>query len=596
MAASLVLTAVLSGLALIPRFKVERSNRAAGIVMEGQNVHDIAAAGGSDFRTTLTLLKREGLTGVALSEETVGDLLGRREVESLPNTQGGTSYAGTPETLARLARGIARRSGLGGPPAPAPEGGLAFTGDVKALRSTPVGIDPDDARDVTAAGLVLIARHGNPIGSGPSYIRDVLEESKALGAQAFLALGEQVLGQRDCIEDTRYALKDLGLVYLSPEFAKIAGDAKLVALMPDSTLRIHAVQQAEVDKLMPADLLERFGKAFRERNVRWLLVRPLSFAGEDPIAQTGRFLSALRGAVVAEGGGVKPPKPFADPAPSTAMIVAAAVSCVPWLVWTFSFLLGGARTAVASIVLGALPLAAVFEQARPFVALEVGVMAPVFAYASALSNLRKAPAWSVFLAVSSISLVGGFAVAALATNLPTMLGAKQVFGIKAILMGPVVIVAWMMLRDRTTFADLAKQTIRWGPALLGLALLAAVAVLLVRSGNDAPGAVSETELKIRALLDRFLYTRPRTKEILLGHPALLLGLLLQRAGRDDWASLALVLGSIGSADIVDTLCHIHTPLDIGVARVLIGMAVGGMIGLVLWWAVRARTGIRKVGV
>lgn len=39
---------------------------------------------------------------------------------------------------------------------------------------------------------------------------------------------------------------------------------------------------------------------------------------------------------------------------------------------------------------------------------------------------------------------------------------------------------------------------------------------------------------------------------------------------------------IGQSDIVDTLCHTHTPLDIGLARIVIGLIVGGIIGWAVW--------------
>ena len=52
-----------------------------------------------------------------------------------------------------------------------------------------------------------------------------------------------------------------------------------------------------------------------------------------------------------------------------------------------------------------------------------------------------------------------------------------------------------------------------------------VGLLLARTGNDPGVGVSGTELTLRNLLDRFL-VRPRTKEFLIGHPALLATLLL----------------------------------------------------------------------
>jgi hypothetical protein len=128
--------------------------------------------------------------------------------------------------------------------------------------------------------------------------------------------------------------------------------------------------------------------------------------------------------------------------------------------------------------------------------------------------------------------------------------------------------------------------------LAGLALIGALAFLIVRSGNDAPSAVSDSELKLRSLLDQVFYTRPRTKEFLIGHPALFLGLALNRRAVDGtalkaWATVLLAIGVVGQSDIVDTMCHTHTPLDIGLARIALGLIVGGIIGSLLWVPLRA---------
>src|SRR5205823_12796035 len=92
-----------------------------------------------------------------------------------------------------------------------------------------------------------------------------------------------------------------------------------------------------------------------------------------------------------------------------------------------------------------------------------------------------------------------------------------------------------------------------------------------------------TEMSLRNMLDRYL-VRPRTKEFLIGHPALLAALLLgaTRAGRGVRLSLALI-GSIGQVSMVNSFCHLHTPLLMTVTRVFNGLWLGVLIG---WGAAR----------
>ncbi|MBS1724009.1 MAG: hypothetical protein JSS66_13775 [Armatimonadetes bacterium] len=590
--ASLAAATLTALVALASRYRAEASNKAVGTLMEAQAIHELTAVSGIPFATALPELREHGLTGVALTEETVADLIASGKATAAPMPTGGVRFTGNKTVIARIAKAISRRGGLTALPVPSPDGTLDFNGDLKALVASSAGLDPVDAKAVTDAGMELVARHFNAVGAGPAYIRDLLDESQRLGAIAYLAAGEQVLGQRESVDDTAATLADLKMKYLTPEFAKISGDAKLSSQIPELTIRLHSMQQAEIDKSTPGSVLERYSKAFRERNIRWLLLRPVSIAGPDALASTQRFLDSVRNAVGAEGGAIKPPRPFVDPGTSRLVFLGIGVFAAPWVFWTVR-LFGSGRAVSWLAALAALAVAgaSAVESLRPLAALGIGVSAPVLAYGLFLrGQLGKSP-WLQFVLLGLLCLLGGFMVAGLLNGLPYMLQIKQALGIKLILLGPVVAVGWLLLVWATNPRELYNATVKVGPAMVSLLILAAVAFLVIRSGNDAPSAVSDTELRFRALLDKYLYTRPRTKEILVGHPALILGLMLwresaRRAALKVWSAIALAIGAIGLADIVDTMCHIHTPLDIGVARVLIGMLVGGMIGAVLWLPLR----------
>lgn len=590
---SIAATAIVSLWSLSYRYKVESANKAAGILMEGQALADLAATSGNSLPVLLAELKSHGLTGIALTEENVGDLIDRGDVQLAPKTGGGYSVTGNPASLARIARGIGRRGGLGSNPSALRLGQFDFDGDTKALRTTAVGLNPYDALCAKEAGLEIVARHANVLGANPAYIHDVLDESKSLGANAFLAAGEQVLGQRDSVEDMTSSLETLHMVYLTPEFTKIAGDAKATAFIPGRTIRLHSMQQAEVDKATPASIVDRYKLAFRERNIRWLLVRPVTFGGGDPVKALCESLESIKQGVASEGGALKTPRPFTEPnVPRVAFLLIGLFS-VPWM--AFVYVRYGRldwQRWLIFVLLAGIGLAAFSESMRTYSALAIGVSGPIAAYALWAANRDRWSPLVSFLAVSLVSLTAGLAVAGLLNGLPYFIQVKQALGIKMILIAPVLAVGAMLLYEFWTPKDLMQQPIQWGQALLSLAVAGAVLVLLMRSGNDSPGAVSDAELKFRALLDRFMYTRPRTKEILLGHPAMVLGLLTYQWSRRSpkvlpIAVVLLTLGAVGQSDIVDTLCHLHTPLDIGLARIGLGVLIGGIIGLLAWVPLRA---------
>jgi hypothetical protein len=200
---------------------------------------------------------------------------------------------------------------------------------------------------------------------------------------------------------------------------------------------------------------------------------------------------------------------------------------------------------------------------------------------------RPAPFFG-FLLFSSLSLVGGLCVAGMLVGIEYMLRIDQFSGVKLALFAPILVVGWIMLREQGPVAETLKRPVTWAAAVLAIAAMVAVAMLALRSGNEAPTAVSSLELQIRAALDNFLFVRPRSKEVAFGHPALVLGLCLlaYRPNLRGWASLLLLAGMVGQTSIVNTLCHAHTPVLLSLARIGVGLALGGIIGLFFWLVVR----------
>ena len=70
---------------------------------------------------------------------------------------------------------------------------------------------------------------------------------------------------------------------------------------------------------------------------------------------------------------------------------------------------------------------------------------------------------------------------------------------------------------------------------------------------------------------------------MVGHPALLLGIALLLARRRNWGLPLVGLGVLGQVSLVNTFCHIHTPLVVSVMRATNGLILGVLIGLVAWF-------------
>ena len=129
-------------------------------------------------------------------------------------------------------------------------------------------------------------------------------------------------------------------------------------------------------------------------------------------------------------------------------------------------------------------------------------------------------------------------------------------------------------------------------------LLAVFVYYIYRTGNSA--TTSSAELAFRNFLENTLVIRPRTKEMIVGWPMLLLFIWSLRRGMK---FLPMVFGlgmTIGLVSVVNTFLHIRTPFLISLLRTGWGVLFGLLIGLALvllaeliYRAVRHFCGVEK---
>jgi hypothetical protein len=133
--------------------------------------------------------------------------------------------------------------------------------------------------------------------------------------------------------------------------------------------------------------------------------------------------------------------------------------------------------------------------------------------------------------------------------------------------------------------------------LFGLAAVAAL-ILVMRSGNFPTLGISGLELKVRAFLQQALLVRPRTKEFLIGYPALVLlfwwGPRWRLDARWRWAALVLtVAAAVGLTSIGNTFAHQHIPVSVSLLRTVNGLVLGLPIGLALVVVARAASWVGR---
>ena len=105
--------------------------------------------------------------------------------------------------------------------------------------------------------------------------------------------------------------------------------------------------------------------------------------------------------------------------------------------------------------------------------------------------------------------------------------------------------------------------------------------MIARSGHTAGMPVSGTEIQFRQFLENLFYARPRSKELLIGHPAFMLAIM---AYFKRWSQtiffLLVVVATIGQSSMVETFAHMRTPIFMSFIRGVDGLALGAALGII----------------
>lgn len=582
---SVLATAILAFLNLLPRIQAEESNKAVGIAIELAAVEQVAGAT-VPIEDALAKLRESGANILLLNEQTVGELENEGKLTL-------TSYAWNSTTVGGREAELQRLTDLAEATFASEESESLYPREDYAVppevfRALPIGIDPEDVLIGNLHDFELAGRYFNRT----DHQEWPIEQAKKYGLTGYLPIGDSVLGFPKDLPAIQDQLDQAGILYYSAEFANIFGDSAMRAKTPGNTLRLHAAQTAELSQISLSAAVERYAKAARERNSRVLLVRP-QYSSTD-IDGFAEFILLIKREVVKDGGDVKSPRPFQLFQPNALLAGLLGLAMVPVFFAVATSLIPQPRFRTLLAILAALPGVVAFVPSLKFATALAGSIAfVILGYLWLFKHRDLGLIWQ-YLGVSALSIVGGLQVPGLLLGTPYMLQAGQFTGVKLSVFLPILIVGLILLNTVRPLKELAKDPIYWGTAVAALVGLAALMFMNSRTGNDNPAGVSGLELQVRNLLDQILPVRPRTKEFLIGHPAFIIGLGFWGIGRQSektahFGILCLAISVIGQTSIVNTLCHLHTPVLLSLLRIGSGLLAGGIFGLLGWMALRAIT-------
>lgn len=591
-------------ISLKARIHVEERNKMVGIAVESTWLTQVAASSGTSLSYVITMAKANGLTAVTVSEDTIGKALSSGVAKL--DSEAGRRFLSLPPSYLPRGEFLLKARFPDLPPANDFMGGKRW--DVSSipdelLRACSLGLPQDVVTAAKSEGLAVIGRYSNSPGATLSFLLALFLQAQVQGVDAYLPEGDQVFGFRGNIADAAFLMSKHGMSYMSPEFAKIAGDAKLRTLMKPNLIRLHAAQQAEVDKLSPAEYKERYCKAARERGQRMLLLRSLNLGPPGIHASLNKNISMIREGLAHEGLKVGNPRPLTEPPLSgnALLFLSIAMAVGTAMVGAYvaqQLLRSGKPLFAALFVLGLGVVMTLDPSFREYSALLAALIFPCAAVICLVAEDRW-NAWLGYGVAFGLSAVGGLVVAGMLNGLSYYVQTEQFPGVKAAHFVPLLAMGIALTAWRTPLKEIFNRPATWGPLLLGAVAMVMVMFMLSRTGNDNPASVSGIELKLRSLLESVMYTRPRTKEFLLGYPALFIGLMMLNAGRKSIypeqaskyltiAAVLLVVSLIGLTSTVNTFCHLHTPVLLSAARTTLGAGLGLLFGAAIWFTVVRR--------
>lgn len=493
----------------------------------------------------------------------------------------------------------------------------------KDLEEVGLGFLPSEVRRWEQSGFRVVLRPRNVRTLDAERLRERIRKYGELGEDlTFVFEGVEVLGYEHLIPQAAAVLREIGGVYGRVEVLTTArrmrGEQALAVRMMPRVVRVFSIGQDELDRMNPEAARERFLRAARERNLRILYLRPFHSVpgGVDPVAFNLHYLRSLVQDLRASGFQLGWAAPFPILRLPRSVVLAVRLGIVAAGVLLLVLLAGRAPSPLGAGILvgvgwvGLLVLGVVSELwTRKLVALLGAVAIPPLAIHAGLprGGPRMSCGGRVLLEaagrlwlISLGSTAGGFLVAAALTDWPFMMAFEVFFGVKIATVLPLALVLLLELSERGRASEdppwrrLARaldRPLSLRTALVLVVLGSAGLLLVLRTGNVSLPVLGLEE-RLRTALEEALVARPRTKEYLVGHPALLLGIAAYLVGVRRWGLALVVAGAVGQAGLVNSFAHLHTPILYTLWRtangLVLGTAIGALASIAAWILLRAR--------
>ena len=585
--------------ALMPRIKLERANNNVAVLVDYREILTLAKNSGLDVDEALKILISNGVTGLMVSELTADNIehgAGQAELKTVRDAERGTEgtiisilpespYRGLLNKWLRLRFAVEDENS---------QGPVMLPMTQNTLKSSGIIPDIDGLETAKRLGLKIFYRPAPSPGHLSERASIMLEEvNKLYPISVFTPSGEYVSGYPDVSKIANKA-HELNIPVAAVEFSRQVGEPQFNAIVSPLLIPLHSVTNEEMTarKISRSALRDRLVRAAVERSVRLLLLRTAPPNTSDFLFKDfANEVKLLSGELKFHGFNLAWPEPvFAHENPGKNIFAAWALSAV------FAFSLAKYLTRMgmkadkkfsAFFMVFNLILAALIFKINFIARIAGAFTAPLIAVEASLMAMdsnknRKIIPSFIFIIIAGLALASFFSVTAYMLRLNTF------SGVKFTLILPPVLVLLHDLKKRIHPESLIEFLSRpplWGEIALFGVLLAGIGLIIFRSGNVAfiPGF----EAKIRVMLEKLLIARPRTREVFVGYPSLLLlNFLVAKKYFARYREIFRIGVALGFSSVINSFCHFHTPLFLILLREFNGLWTGLIVGLIVVALVR----------
>lgn len=484
----------------------------------------------------------------------------------------------------------------------------------------PLGVFQQSVKDASTHGMYVVLRPNNQAHVTKAYVDlflKALDSSDKVSAVIFQ--GKEVLGYKEYLKYLSGELEKrhipLALIEAQSQlgFERQSGNVEMATLSNYDVVRLYAMSKDELIKLDPKEAASRFYISDIERNIRMNLFPSYKFPLE------GKTLSETNASYIAEvterlenHGFTVGKASVMDPwFPKNILRSLTMVGALSLVVLTLVLLIPYLKKYVYVLeILGLLVTQGMFwvlHSVLPLQMLALGtaICTPVVVVTLFLNYCVKKKdtafkdvGWgklfleslAVLWCASILSLACAAMVSGLLGDIRFLLEMQIFRGVKVTFLMPVILISIIYIQKFPFFGQVVSSDkdfirfvkkfcsvqIRLG-LLVGLGLLAIVGYVFIgRSGNNG-APVPGFEIALRRFLENLMYARPREKEFLFGHPAVLLSLAaLYRKWPQILHYFLILAVTIGQGSMVETFAHMRSPYMLSLIRGLDSLAAGSL--------------------